>query len=344
MLKNILIGLMSVAMILVIAWMLGPKANLEDLSGSYPNVPNRSSELETYLSAKEDTVTGLKPGNGAKIVWADSVTKEKTDYSIIYIHGFGASEMEGNPVHRNLAAHFDANLYLVRLPEHGIKRSDGMKHLTAQRLMDEVREAYMIGKSLGDSVIVVGTSMGGALALTLASERPEIKALVVYSPAIRETGDQLEQFFRPWSIYLAENYVFENGTRQTPREGEKAKYWSEEYHVNGFVSLAVLIRSKMTEENFKKIKQPLFLGYYFKSDQEQDFVVSVPKMLEMYNQIGTPDSLKVKQAFPESGDHVIASSITSEDWEGVLEETIRFLEAVAQVKPGVEEGEVLELE
>jgi hypothetical protein len=73
-------------------------------------------------------------------------------------------------------------------------------------------------------------------------------------------------------------------------------------------------------------------------------VVSVPKMLEMYKQIGTPDPLKVKQAFPESGDHVIASSITSQDWEGVLEETIRFLEEVAKVITPVEEGEMLEVE
>jgi len=330
--KTVLKVLLASAILLAIVYMLGPKAKIQTLKGDYPEVPARIIELEAFIKSKEDTVLGLKPENQSKIVWADSINKSKTPYSIIYIHGFGASEMEGSPVNREIARHFNANLYLVRLPEHGIKRLDAMRYLTAQKLMDEVREAYMLGKSLGDSVIVIGTSMGGALSLVLASERPDMKALVLYSPAIREGGDALEQFFRPWSKYMAENFVFKDGVRNTPREGDKAKYWSEEYHVNGFESLAVLLRSKMNSSTFQKVNVPVFLGYYFKNDQEQDFVVSVPKMLEMYEQLGTNDSLKRKMAFPETGDHVIASSITSKDWESVLRETINFLEKVAGVQ------------
>jgi hypothetical protein len=35
--------------------------------------------------------------------------------------------------------------------------------------------------------------------------------------------------------------------------------------------------------------------------------------------------------FPKTGDHVIASSITSQDWQSVLFSTIEFLEKVAKV-------------
>jgi hypothetical protein len=56
--------------------------------------------------------------------------------------------------------------------------------------------------------------------------------------------------------------------------------------------------------------------------------------MEMFDQVSTPGKLKVKKAFPESGDHVIASDITSKDWEGVLNETIKFLEEVARNKKG----------
>lgn len=340
MLKKILIFIMALAIIIAFVYTFGPREKIQSLSGDYPTVPTRLAELESYIRAKDDTVKGLKPGNEAKIIWADSTQKSKTPFSIVYIHGFGASEREGSPVNRELGKHFGANVYLARLPEHGISREDAFRHLTAQKLADEVREAYMIGKSLGDSVIVVGTSMGGALSLMLASERPDMKALVLYSPAIREGGDALDQFFRPWSKYLAENFIYKNGVLNNPREGDKAKFWSEQYHVNSYASLAVLLRSKMTEDTFEKIRQPLFLGYYYKNDEEQDFVVSVPKMLEMFESVSTPQALKRKVAFPESGDHVIASDITSKDWKGVLESTIDFLEKVAKVKKSDQEEDL----
>jgi pimeloyl-ACP methyl ester carboxylesterase len=340
--KKSLQFLLGFLIILAIVYMLGPKSKIEDLAGEYPTVPTRMAELQDFIQAKSDTVVGLKPGNEAKIIWADSTNKSKTPYSIIYIHGFGASQMEGDPVHRELAGYFGANLYLIRLPEHGISRPDGFRYLTAQKLVDEVREAFMIGKSLGDSVIIVGTSMGGALSLVLASERPDMKALVLYSPAVQEYGEALEIFFKPWLSFLAEKFQYENGTIINNREGDKAKYWSREYHLNSYRSLGVLIRSKMNAETFKEIHQPMFLGYYYKDEEGQDKVVSVPKMLEMYDQVRTPKNKKVKVAFPEAGDHVIASSITSKDWEGVLRETKKFLEEVAGVKKR-EAIEIMEL-
>lgn len=331
MLRKLFLGLFATAIVLVIVYMLGPKVKRQELVVNYPEVPTRLNELNDYVQNREDTVIGLKPGNEAYIQWADSSNKAKTLYSIVYIHGFGASPMEGDPVHRFLATHFGANLFVTRLPEHGIKRENGMEYLSAQKLADAVGEAYQIGKSLGDSVIVVGTSMGGALTLLLASQQPEIKAVVVYSPAVRDGGEKLEALFKPWMKFLMEKTAMENKVIHQNREGEKKAYWSEEYHINGYESLATLIYSEMNAETFSAIKQPLFLGYYYKNEEEQDFVVSVPKMLEMYGQLGTPSELKKEIAFPKAGDHVIASAITSQDWQGVLFQTIDFLENVAKI-------------
>lgn len=336
MLRKIFLGLFATAMVLVIVYMLGPKVETENIEIHYPEIPTRVNELEAYLSQREDSVQGLKPDNEAYIQWADSTNKRKTPYSIVYIHGFGASPMEGDPVHRFLAEHFGANLFVTRLPEHGIRRENGMEYLTAQSLADAAGEAYKIGKVLGDEVIIIGTSMGGALSTLLASQQPDIKALVLYSPAFRDRGEVLGKLFTPWAKFLMEKFAMKDKMIHQERSEIKAAYWSEDYHINGYQSLAVLIYSMMNKSTYEKIHQPLFLGYYYKNNEEQDGTVSVQKMLEMYQEVSTPENLKVEKAFPKSGDHVISSSITSNDWEGVMFETINFLENVVGIAPKAE--------
>ncbi|UZD23816.1 alpha/beta hydrolase [Algoriphagus halophytocola] len=342
MLRKIFLGIFALAMILAITYMLGPKLNKETLTISYPEVPTRVAELEEYIHQREDSVIGLKEGNQAYIHWADSSNKRKTPYSIVYIHGFGASPMEGDPVHRFVASHFGANLFVTRLPEHGIRRENGMEYLSPQALADAAGEAYQIGKSLGDEVIVIGTSMGGALTLLLASQQPDIKAVAVYSPAIRDYGNKLEALFSPWSGKLMEKTMMENSVIHQQREGEKAAYWSEHYHLHAYESLAQILYGNMTPATFEKIKQPLFLAYYYKDEEAQDRVVSVPEMKKMYEELGTPESLKRERAFPNAGDHVIASSITSGDWEGVMFATIDFLEKVVGIPAKPEYQEMID--
>ncbi len=348
MLRKILLIIFATAMVLAVVYMLGPTVKNQEITIEFPEVPTRLSELQNYVNQREDSVIGLKPGNEAYIVWADSSNKHKTPYSIVYIHGFGASPMEGDPVHRFLAAHFGANLFVTRLPDHGVKRENGLEYLSPQALANAAGEAYQIGKSLGDEVIVVGTSMGGALTLLLASQQPDIKAVTVYSPAIRDYGEKLSAFFTPWMQKMMELTMMKNKMIHQDREGEKAMYWSEDYHMNSYESLAILLYSNMNESTFKKIEQPLFLGYYYKDNEAQDNVVSVPKMKEMFEQISTPAAMKREKAFPNAGDHVIGSSITSGDWEGVLFSTIDFLENVVKIpaKPAYQQkvDELLEVQ
>ena len=87
----------------------------------------------------------------------------------------------------------------------------------------------------------------------------------------------------------------------------------------------------MTPETFAKVKQPLFMGYYYKDEDNQDKVVSVPAMLEMYDQLGTPADRKQKMAFPQTGEHVIASHFTSGDLQGVYKATESFMANVLKM-------------
>ena len=95
--------------------------------------------------------------------------KNKTAYSIVYLHGFSASQAEGDPVHKNIAAMFGCNLYLSRLAEHGIDTTEPMMNLTADKNWESAKQALAIGKQLGNKVILMGTSTGGTNALQLGS-------------------------------------------------------------------------------------------------------------------------------------------------------------------------------
>jgi hypothetical protein len=87
----------------------------------------------------------------------------------------------------------------------------------------------------------------------------------------------------------------------------------------------------MTSEVFSRIECPVFLAYYYKNENEQDKTVSIPAMLKMFDELGTPVASKQKMAFPEAGKHVIASYIRSKDWRGVERETEKFLTDIVKL-------------
>ena len=63
-----------------------------------------------------------------------------------------------------------------------------------------------------------------------------------------------------------------------------------------------------------------------KNEEEQDKVVSVPAMLKMFDELGSKDKQKV--AFPNIGNHVLASPILSKDVASVQKETEKFLDKI----------------
>ncbi|HKK41237.1 MAG TPA: alpha/beta hydrolase, partial [Bacteroidales bacterium] len=235
--------------------------------------------------------------------------------------------------HRDLAKEFHANLYLARLSEHGIERGDStMINLKAGKYEESAEEALAIAEKLGNEVIVIGTSTGGTLALFLASRHPEIKALVLYSPCVKLYDKTAVILDKHWGLQIAR--LVTGGPVKTFKEESRAhaQYWQLHYRLEALVALENLVDNTMKPGIFKKIKCPVFLGYYYKNEKEQDNTVSVPAMLKMYDELGTPPDLKEKVAFPDAGAHVIASYIRSGDWKGVEKKTGTFLKNIVKLK------------
>ncbi len=140
----------------------------------------------------------LKPDNEARIEWLNDSLKEKTEYAVVYLHGFSASREEGDPVHSDFAKKFGCNLYLPRLEDHGIDTTEPLAFLTADRLWNSAKESYAIGKQLGRKIILMSTSTGGTLALKLASEYPDIAGLILLSPNIAINDGFAWLLNNPW--------------------------------------------------------------------------------------------------------------------------------------------------
>ncbi len=317
-----------VAATLSVIYYFGPVVNHGELPTALPPVIENLEQLEAEVVRRELDNPLIKPDNEARIIWANS-SQQKTPYSMVYLHGFGASQGEGEPVHRWLAERFGCNLYLSRLKEQGIQSDSAFKSMTAANLLASAREAVAIGKALGDRVIIIGTSTGGALGLYITAHNPDIAGIMLYSPIIAPANEALFLLNGPWGWQIGEAIL--GRVNKEDREDPVKRYWSDVYYLEGYMALAGLVENTMQKETFQQIAQPVFLGYYYKNKEEQDPVVSVAAMLEMYDHLGTPSSKKRKVAFPEASNHVISSVYRSGDWQGVYEESAKFLEEVMQL-------------
>jgi esterase/lipase len=310
---------------LIVIYFLGPKPSEPVLSDALPTVASINT-LDAYITAMEAPYK-IKPNNEAKIIWADS-SKSQTEYAIVYLHGFSASQMEGDPVHQNIAKQFNCNLYLARLAEHGIDTTEDLVNLTADQYWESAKLAYAIGKQIGKKVILMSTSTGGTLALQLAATYPEIAGLILYSPNIEVFNPSAPLLDNPWGLQIGRAVLKSNYVDIKYKDSAYPKYWNSHYRIEGVVALQNLLEATMTEATFKKIHQPTLALYYYKDEAHQDNVVKVSAIQKMMQQIATPGNLKMEMAIPNAGNHVIASPIVSKDIVSVEQATAKFMKEV----------------
>ncbi len=327
--KNKLLIRITFPFILVVAvYALGPEPDEPVFDPTPVSVPTSPDELEDYVAANE-AQHKLKPDNEARIIWADS-TRQKTPFSVVYIHGFSASQEEGDPVHEQFAKTFGCNLYLARMADHGIDTTDQLLYFTPDRWWRSSKEALAIGKALGEKVILMSTSTGGTMSLILAAYYPEdVYAMINMSPNIAINDDKAWLLDKPWGLQIA-RLAMGGKNRTFPPDPEKDKFWNNAYRLESVTQLQELIDSKMNPETFSKVKCPTLTLYYYKNEQEQDPTVKVSAMMDMNRQLGTPDAMKVMVPIPNAGGHVLGSHVVSKDIESVVKAVREF--AVGKLK------------
>jgi len=323
----------SVGIIIVVflIYFLGPVMPDPVLNSKLPAVSEPIQGFVTHLESAEK----VRPGNEAKIIWANDSVKARTEYVLLYLHGFSASRQEGYPVNEGFPKRYLCNAFLARLASHGLVTDNPLIDMSPDRLYESAKMALVIASHLGEKVIIMGTSTGGTLGLKLAADFPEMVAgLILYSPNVRIKQKASVLLSKPWGLQIARiNFGGDFRVTSDDPSGEICKYWYCKYRAEGTVFLQQLIDETMDDQVFSKINCPLFLGYYYKDEEHQDQVVDVKAALDMFSKVSTPKLLRREQPFPEAGSHVIACNLTSKSFREVEMATYNFAESILKMVP-----------
>jgi esterase/lipase len=322
-----------IIIVLVVTFLVGPKPDKLALSamveGQIVMDIAETTDVPGWVqwSLKDKKV---RPGNESKLFWADSVNRP-TKYVLLYLHGFSASPEEGAPIHLDFAKKHGMNMYAPVLYGHGLVEDEPMIDFTGEGYINSAKEALEVAKLMGDSVIIMATSTGCTAALFLASEPSNgVHSLLCYSPNIRVFDPRASLLTGPWGLQISRLVKGGNYNIWEAPAGA-GDYWHLKYRLEAVVEMQRLLEGTMTKETFENVACPTFIGYYYKNEKEQDDVVSVPRILEMYDQLGSRAKRKV--ALPNVGKHALASRFFSSDLESVERETSLFTREVLGIYP-----------
>jgi len=291
-------------LLFLVVFFLGPRPDTSiNMTFDANAIP---ADVDTYLSEKEALVPNLIKGTEKEIIWADAQTKSKTEYAVIYLHGYSATKHEVRPVPDNVAKALGANLYFTRLKGHG-RDGDAMLDGSLGGWMDDFEEAITIGKRLGEKIIVIATSNGvpiSVLGMQNLKDENAILGLATISANFELQGISTSMGNMPWAETIlpmlgGEEYSWE------PRNEEHAKWWTFTYPSRAIFPMMALL--KLVEETDKSnIKKPALFIY-----SKQDQVVKPEAIEAAIADWGGPTDVMVVENSTDHYNHVITGDILS---------------------------------
>jgi len=162
---------------------LGLAAMLPATAGdvrSHPNPTRGYSDAVARARREISADDSIAAIGGSTILLAHGARSAR---AVILFHGFTDSPRQFAALADSLYAQGD-NVLVPRLPHHAERGKDAseLARLTAAELCRTADAAVDIASGLGDSVIVLGLSVGGTLAAWSVEHRPEVRRAVVIAP------------------------------------------------------------------------------------------------------------------------------------------------------------------
>ena len=265
-----------------------------------------SAGIGAYLEAEEAGVVNLRPGAEKQVIWAGA-PEARTDWAVVYLHGFSAASQEIRPVPDRVAEALGANLYFTRLEGHG-RDGAAMAEATLPGWMEDVAEALAVGRSIGDRVLVVATSTGATLA-TIAAHDPDmaedLAGIAMVSPNYRVKNPAAMILTWPGVRYWGPVVAGET-RRFEPMNDAHARHWTTEYPTVATLPMAESVQAARNMPH-REARIPAFFIF---SDLDQ--VVDAAVTREVASAWGGPvEIMEVDETKTEPFHHVIAGDILS---------------------------------
>ncbi|MBM3125668.1 MAG: alpha/beta fold hydrolase [Chloroflexi bacterium] len=168
---------------------------------------------------------------------------------VLLCHGYTATTVEV----RLLAERLHEKGYTVAAPllaGHGTQPAD-LNRVTWRDWVDSAEEAYAQLTGCCEQVFVGGQSMGGVLALNLASVHPEAAGVLLYAPAIRLTLTTLDKI----KLYAGSLFLPEVARASLDRSDRWQGYPG--LPLKGAVQLLKL--QAATRANLSQVRQPVII-------------------------------------------------------------------------------------
>ena len=289
----------------VLMWVLGPYESVRltpnlDTSAIGPN-------LDDYFEAREAAFSDITPGVEKRVVWAGEAGA-KTEWAVLYVHGFSATSEEIRPVPDLVAEGLGANLIYTRLTGHG-RGAEPMAEATVQDWMNDVAEALSAARAVSEKVLVISTSTGGTLVAAAAQDAglmEDVAGAIFVSPNFGINNPAAPMLTLPAARYWLPLIA---GDRRSfePLNDAQREYWTTEYPSAAVFPMAALVQAVFALDHGRAAVPALF---WF-SDEDQVVVPSATR--DVAARWGGPVTIVPADLGPEDDPsaHVVAGDIVS---------------------------------
>lgn len=311
-----MIKAIAVLLIIIVIFFLGPKVDVDQTIRPVHLLEN----LDSFLAEQENRFDDIVEGTQKTIIWAEK-PGTRTEYSLVYIHGFSATRKETAPLSDQVAKKLGANLFYTRLTGHG-RPGEALAAASVNDWLNDVVQSYEIGKRLGKKVIMIGSSTGGTALAWLAHKAgtdvgmESLAACVFISPNFRPADPFAAILTWPWGKQLAEALIGKNRSWEPDAPGHDT-YWTNQYPTRALLPMMGLVRL-VGGLDLTKIKMPCLV-----IASPKDAVIDYSAVEKAFENISSRKKKLVP--YTRSSDpshHVLAGDILSPHTTGELAKMI----------------------